>query len=46
MLYIKQYECGSINTVSLTNDEVVPVSRSKKKGLRHEMKNLSLQMAS
>lgn len=42
LLCIKKYERGNMPTIGLNNDEVLPVSRSKKKVLQHEMRMLSL----
>ena len=40
LLCIKQYERGSIPKIGLHNDEILPVSRSKKKILQQEMRAL------
>ena|SRR5688500_4660371 len=37
LLFIKQYDKGTIPQIGLDNDEVLPVSRSRKKNLQHEM---------
>ena len=42
LLFIKQYEPGRMPRIGLNNNEVLPVSRRKKKIVRHEMKMLGL----
>ena len=42
LLCIKQYDRGNSTRIGLLNEEVLPVSRSKKKMLQHEMKLWSL----
>ena len=42
MLCIKQYDRGNSTRVGLNNEEILPVSRSKKKTLLHELKLQSL----
>lgn len=37
LFYIKQYDKGTFPKIGLDNDEVLPVSRSKKKSLQQEM---------
>jgi two-component system LytT family response regulator len=38
LLCIKQYERGNIPKIGLNNDEILPVSRSRKKILQQEMR--------
>jgi len=40
LLCIKQYERGNIPKIGLNNDEILPVSRSRKKILQQEMRLL------
>ena len=42
LIYIKQYERGSLSQVGLNNNEMLPVARSKKKIVQQELKNHSL----
>jgi len=42
LLYIKLYQHGSLPRIGLSNNEMLPVSRSKKKLLQHELKMYSL----
>ena len=40
---IKHYDRGNLSRIGLNNEEVLPVSRSRKKVLQREMRMLSLQ---
>ena|SRR5688572_20772114 len=42
MLYIKHYERGNLSRIGLNNDEMLPVSRSKKKSFQYELKTYCL----
>jgi len=43
LLYLKEYSQGDIPRIGLINNEVLPVSRRKKKLLQQKMRLLSLQ---
>lgn len=42
LFYIRRYSTGNATSIDLSNDEVLPVSRAKKKSVQRQMQMLSL----